>query len=176
MRSARASLVPAIWACVAALAEVRQSLDLDPDQPDARAILGYILFAYQWDWPGSEREFQRSLDLNPSSLFALTYYARFLAAQGRFDDALSYVEKAKRLDPQSGSVARDYALFLYYKGDLAAAEQALREPAAMENNQPGLPLTQGLLAEARGDLEGALADTRQALRLTSGAIPLRVVG
>jgi serine/threonine-protein kinase len=161
-------------ACVAALAEVQQSLDHDPDLADAHALLGYIRFAYQWDWPGSEREFQRSLDLNPNSLFALAYYARFFAAQGRFDDALSHAERATRLDPQSGSAAREYALFLYYKGDLAAAEQALREPAAMENNQPAVPLVRGRLAEARGDFEGALADTRQALRLTSGATPVRV--
>lgn len=165
-------LMPYTEARTEALAEVHQALDLDPDLADAHSIHAYILFAYDWDWPRSEAEFKRSLDLNSNSLFALTFYARFLAAQARFEEALSQAERAKHLNPQSGSVARDYALFLYYKGDLASAEKALQDPAALENNQPGLPLLRGRFAEARGDFAGALADTRQALQLTSDAGPL----
>jgi tetratricopeptide (TPR) repeat protein len=124
--------------------------------------------------PRSEREFTRALELNPNSSYALRYYAQLLSAQARFGESLSLGEKAKRLDPRSGSAARNYALLLYYNGDVAAAERALQESADLETNQPGLPLLRGRFAEARGDFNGALADTRQALQLTSGVVPLRV--
>lgn len=167
-------LVPYNQARLAALAEVREALDIDPDSADAHGILAYILFSYDWDWARSEREFQRTLELNPSSSFALRYYGNLLAAQARFEEALAVAKTARKVDPQSGAAVRDNALFLYYKGDLAAAEKTLQESVALESNQPQLLLLQGRFAESRGDFDGALADTRQSLQLTSGAVPLRV--
>jgi serine/threonine protein kinase/tetratricopeptide (TPR) repeat protein len=167
-------LISHMEARAAGLAEARQSLDLDPNLADGHAVMAYILFAYDWDLPRSEREFTRALELNPNSSYALRYYAQLLSAQARFGESLSLGEKAKRLDPRSGSAARNYALLLYYNGDVAAAERALQESADLETNQPGLPLLRGRFAEARGDFNGALADTRQALQLTSGVVPLRV--
>lgn len=158
----------------AAVAEARQSLELDPNLAEAHAILAYISLTYDWDWASAEREFKRSLELNPSSSYALRFYGQLLSAQARFDESLLYGEKARQLDPQSASAARDYALLLYYKRDLAAAEKALQDSAALETNQPQLPLLRGRFAEARGDFNGALADTRQALQLSNSWLPLRV--
>ena len=112
--------------------------------------------------------------MNPNSPYALRYYGQLLSAQARFDESLLCAEKARQLDPQSGSAVRDYALLLYYKRDLAAAEKALQDSAALETNQPQLPLLRGRFAEARGDFNGALADTRQALQLSNSSVPLRV--
>jgi TolB-like protein/tetratricopeptide (TPR) repeat protein len=167
--------IPNAQARAAALAAARRSLDLDPELAEAHAALGHIHFIYDWDWPGAEREFKRSLELNPNSSYALAYYANFLAAQGRFDESLLTATKARQLDPQSGDAIRNYALFLYYKRDYAAADRALLESAAIESKQVSLPLLRARIAEARGDFEGALADTRQALQLSRGAVvPLRV--
>ena len=153
-----------------ALAEARRALVLDPNLVEAHTVLGHIYFAYDWDWPSAEREFKQSLEFNPSSAYTLIEYANFLAALGRFDEALKQVETARRLDPKSGAAARLQTMVLYYKRDYAAAEQALQESAALETNQAGLPLWRARIAEARGDFEGALADTREALKLTTGPV------
>ena len=97
----------------AALGEVRSALDLDQDLADAHATLANIHFLYDWDGPGAEREFLRSLELNANSVYARTFYADYLAAHRRFDESLFQAETAKRLDPESGAAARRYALFLY---------------------------------------------------------------
>jgi serine/threonine-protein kinase len=158
-----------------ALAEVRTSLELDPNLAEAHVVLGHIYFVYDWDWPGAEREFKRSLELNPSSAYALAYYANFLAAQGRFQESLKLAETVRRLNPQSADAARNYALFQYYKRDYGAAEQALLESAAKDANQPGFLVLRARFAEAQGDFDGALADTRAALKMTKGpAVQLRV--
>jgi len=166
--------LPYSQARAAALKEAREALDHNADLADAHAVLGYILFAYDWDWAASERAFKRSLELNSNSSYALTYYGNLLAAQARFDEAVSTAESARRIDSQSGSAVRNHALFLYYKRDLPSAENVLQESIRLETNQPQLPLLSGRFAEARGDYEAALADTREALQLSGGVVPLRV--
>src|SRR5262249_34500698 len=143
------------------VAEARRALVLDPNLVEAHTVLGHIYFVYDWDWPSAEQEFKRSLELNPSSALTLIYYADFLAALGRFDEAVKHMEMARRLDPQSGTAARHQTMVLYYKGDYMAAERSLVESAAIESNQAGLPLWRARIAEARGDFEGALSDTRE---------------
>ena len=158
-----------------ALAEARRAVDLDPNLAEAHTVLAHIYSIYDWDWASAEREFKRSLDLNPNSEYALVYYSNFLAAQGRLDESLKQAETARRLDPQSGAAARNHVMVLYYQKDYPAAEQALQESAAIESNQVGLPLWRARLAEARGDFDGALADTREALKLSKGpVVPLTV--
>jgi eukaryotic-like serine/threonine-protein kinase len=158
-----------------ALREAREAIALDDNLAEAHAAMAQILFLYDWDWQGAEREFLRSLDLNANSLYALANYANFLAARARFDESLAKAEAARQLDPQSGAAIRNYALFAYYKGDFASAERALQESSEIEANHAGLPLLRGRLAEARGDFPRALAETREALRLSrGGGVPLRV--
>jgi serine/threonine-protein kinase len=159
----------------AALGEVRSALDLDQDLADAHATLANIHFLYDWDGPGAEREFLRSLELNANSGYARTFYADYLAAHRRFDESLFQAETAKRLDPESGAAARRYALFLYYKHDFAAAERALREAIAIEPNHAALPILEGRIAEARGFFSNALDATRRAMQLSgNGGVPLKV--
>src|SRR5206468_213609 len=43
-----------------------KALQLDDNLADAHASLGYIK-KRDWDWPAAEKEFQRALELNPSS-------------------------------------------------------------------------------------------------------------
>jgi serine/threonine-protein kinase len=151
-----------------ALAEVQRALDLDQDLAEAHATLANIRFLYDWDWAGAEREFLRSLELNSNSGYARMFYADFLSTRRRFDESLLQAETATRLDPESGAAARRYALFLYYKHDFAAAEQALRDAAALEPNHAGLPVLQGRVAEAFGLFSNALEATRRAAQLSGG--------
>jgi len=166
--------IPNTQARAAALGEAQQSVDLDPNLAEGHTALAHIRFVYDWDWPRAEAEFKRGLELNPNSSYALAFYANFLAAVGRFDESLSIADKARRLDPQSADAMRNYALFLYYKRDYSGAEQELLKAAAIEPNEVSL-LLRARFSEARGDFEGALADTREAIQRSRGPVaPLRV--
>jgi serine/threonine-protein kinase len=167
--------IPDSQARAQALAEVRRALELDADLAEAHATLAHIYFRYDWDWSGADREFRKSLDLNPSSIYARTFYAEYLAALGRLDEAVAQSEFAKRLDPQSGAAARRYALVLYYRHDFPAAERALQEALAIEPSNAGGPLIEGRIAEARGDFRKALDATEHAAELSGGGLaPLRI--
>lgn len=71
-----------------AMTAVREALKHDEGLAEAHTILGHANFIYEWDFAAAEQAFQRSLELNPSSAVTRTYYADFLEAMGRMDEAI----------------------------------------------------------------------------------------
>ncbi|PYT92454.1 MAG: hypothetical protein DMG36_14825 [Acidobacteria bacterium] len=84
-----------------AKAAAMKALELDETLALAHASLGSVHLYYDWDWPGAESEFLRSLALNPNLSEAHLWYADYLASIGRFDEALGHDHTAFALDPLS---------------------------------------------------------------------------
>jgi TolB-like protein/DNA-binding winged helix-turn-helix (wHTH) protein/Tfp pilus assembly protein PilF len=84
-----------------AKAAVLKALELDETLPLAHASLGKVHLFYDWDWPAAEKEFLRSLELNPNLPEGHLGYASYLASIARFDEALVQVRTASALDPLS---------------------------------------------------------------------------
>jgi eukaryotic-like serine/threonine-protein kinase len=78
-----------------------KALALDDTLADARAALGYSMFAYKMDWPGADAELKRAIEINPGSVDAHYDYAQYLATQGRFDESIAEGRRAQELDPVS---------------------------------------------------------------------------
>ena len=70
------------------------------------------MFLYDWDWAGAEREYRRSLDLNPGLVYPRTVFAQLLAARGRFEQALKISDETLLLDPQSIPAMVNHGLLL----------------------------------------------------------------
>jgi serine/threonine-protein kinase len=150
------------------LAAARRALDLDDHLAEAHAAQANLQFYYDWDWPGAGRSYQRSLALNRSFTYARSYYAQFLAARRRFDEALEHAAEALALDPQSSEAEFLPGLLLYYKGDYQAAENVLRARSGRE-------VMLGRVLEAQGRIDQALEiTTRTAPAPDSAGVPLRV--
>ena len=77
---------------------VQKALSLDPQLAEAHTSLGLIKFQYDWDWPRAEKEFKEAISINPNYPPAHHFYADYLKAMGRFDEALKEIEKAQELD------------------------------------------------------------------------------
>jgi tetratricopeptide (TPR) repeat protein len=153
---------------------VRAALDLD-DLAEAHAAAADIRFFYDWDLPGAEREYLRSLELNPSFNYARTYYAQLLSALQRHDEARRQVEEARRLDPQSGEAVRMQALIHYYARAYRDAADVLEQALLMQPDAAGTYLLLGRVAEAEGRYADALELTTRAADLSDGGgVPLRV--
>jgi serine/threonine-protein kinase len=75
-----------------------QAVALDDRLADAHAALAWLLTAYDHDWSEAEWEYQRALELNPSSAPTHAGYALHLAARGRMDEALAELDLARELD------------------------------------------------------------------------------
>jgi serine/threonine-protein kinase len=92
----------------------RQALALDDTLAEAHASLAWSLFIYDWDWEAARREFERAIELDPAYATAHQWYAFWLAAHGRFDQALVESHTALELDPASISIRRTVGWIYYY--------------------------------------------------------------
>lgn len=91
-----------------------KALELDESLAEAHTSLALIAESYDYDWTTAEKEFRRAIQLNPDYPTAHQWYAESLAWQGRFDEAFAESDRARRLDPMSMIIARDYSRILYF--------------------------------------------------------------
>ncbi|HSF19809.1 MAG TPA: tetratricopeptide repeat protein [Vicinamibacteria bacterium] len=90
-----------------------RAIALDPKLADSHASLGCIHFLYDWDFPGSEREFQKAIEVNPRYPTAYQWYGIYLVSRGRTDEALEMLRRALELDPMSLSINENLGWALY---------------------------------------------------------------
>jgi serine/threonine-protein kinase len=89
----------------AAMARARaaalRAVELDDELADAHVALGLVSFRLEWHWLEAEREFTRATNLNPGLATAYHFYALYLAAMGRTEEAQAAIARAQGLDPLS---------------------------------------------------------------------------
>ena len=112
-----------------AKAAALRAIELDASLADAHAVLAWVLAAYDWDWPGAERAFGRALELAPGSWSSHQFYARFLAAMGRSDEALEHATRAQEGSPTTPGTSHAVTTAFYiarrFDEALAHAQQAV---------------------------------------------------
>jgi TolB-like protein/DNA-binding winged helix-turn-helix (wHTH) protein/Flp pilus assembly protein TadD len=111
-----------------------RALELDESLAEAHASLALIRENYDYDWPGSEKEFRRAIQLDPQYATAHQWYAEFLSWQGRFEEAFAESEQALRLDPLSLIIASDRASILYNSRQYESALKQCRSVLELDPN------------------------------------------
>jgi DNA-binding winged helix-turn-helix (wHTH) protein/tetratricopeptide (TPR) repeat protein len=104
-----------------AKAATLRALELDERLAGAHTALALIKSYYDWDWAGAEESFCRALELKPDHATTHQWYAEFLAARGRFPDALREIHRAQELDPGSLIIQSVEAWILYFARDYDGA-------------------------------------------------------
>jgi eukaryotic-like serine/threonine-protein kinase len=89
------------------------ALKLDERLPEAHASLAFVTFGYSWDFAQADREFRRALKLNPGYAVAHQWYALYLAAVRRTDEAIAAIDRAAELDPMSLPIITNRGWILY---------------------------------------------------------------
>jgi serine/threonine protein kinase/tetratricopeptide (TPR) repeat protein len=155
-----------------------KAIELDSTQAQAHAALGYIRFRHDFNWAGAEKEFKRSIELNPNYSEGYLSYAQYLAAVGRNDEARARYEEAYALDPMSPNILANYAISLAGKGDFDAAIRMHRR--SIELSGPGqwnTYLWMGTTCERMARYTEAIKEIQKAVEI-SGSSPaaLAVLG
>jgi len=139
----------------------RQALALDENVAEAHFVLGesYILFSPA-NFELGDRELRRAIELSPSLAIAHQELGTSLVRQGRFDEALEQVLKARELDPLSPIAARLVALPYYLKRDYPRALELLRQanelgPALSTTFEIGIYIQTRSFDQALAELEKA---------------------
>ncbi len=102
-------------------AAARKAMELDPSLGAPHATIAFGLMFHQWDWAGAERELRRAVELDPEYATARQWYATWLLAHGRLEEAASELDAARRLDPLSVAIITDQAALAYYQHDYERA-------------------------------------------------------
>src|SRR5207249_4996573 len=106
----------------------REAVALDENLAESHAALAlaHIAFAPS-NFQLGDRELRRAIELSPSLALAHGYLAFSLARQGRPDESLEEILKARELDPLSPIIARGVAFPYYLKRDYPRALELLRQ-------------------------------------------------
>ncbi len=97
-------------------AAVQKALDIDDSLSEAHAILGLIIFWYEWNWQAAEVELKRAIELDPRNPDAHIFYAHLLSNTGRHDEALAEARLARELDPLNPRTCSLEGQFLIHAG------------------------------------------------------------
>jgi len=149
-----------------ARAAAEKALGIDEGLAEAHTSLASVKYIYDWDWTGAEREFKRALEINSSSADARTWYADFLMAMGRNDEAIAQIERARELDPQS-IIVQMYAggFILSFAREYA---EAIQKVGNIIESNPDHPWGHWILAYSyagQGRYEEAIAPLRRSMEL-----------
>jgi TolB-like protein/Flp pilus assembly protein TadD len=90
-----------------------RALEMDPSLAEAHASLAWATMSYDYDFVAAEREFERSIELNPRYATAHEWFGWYLALMGRYEEGYSEHKRALRLDPHS-SIIHTTLGFVYY--------------------------------------------------------------
>src|SRR5216117_3703449 len=139
----------------------REAVALDENLAEAHAALAlaHIAFAPS-NFQLGDRELRRAIELSPSLALAHSYLAFSLARQGRPDESLEEILKARELDPLSPIIARGVAFPYYLKRDYPRALELLRQanelgPAFTTTWEIGVYIQNKLFNETLAELEKA---------------------
>ena len=151
------------------------ALSIDETLAEAHASLAYIKLSYDWDFEDAEKEFKRALALNPGYATAHQWYALFLAAMGRTEQAIAEIKIAQNYDPLSVVINTTAALLYNFARQF---DQAIEQCQKVLEIYPDFPLAhfeRGRAYEQKGLFKEALAEHQKA-RTFSGGTPQTVMG
>ena len=109
---------------------VRKALDVDENIAEVHTTLARFLWMYDGSLEEAEREFLRALELNPSEVQALGWYALFLAVADRWEEAKSQEHESDRGGSAFGLHERDRGSHVHLlRGVIAQGDRSAQTSA-----------------------------------------------
>jgi len=146
-----------------AKAAAQRALRIDPDP--AHAAYAKLSSDYDWNRLEAEREYKRSIELNPN--VALTHYqygSACLVPLGRFDEGANELKRALDLKPLSVAAAGCLAGAYVFARRYDLAVQTGREALVLEPNHPTARIWLAFAYDASGMYADAISLCQNTLR------------
>jgi TolB-like protein len=157
--------------CPKAREAAEKALELDEGLPEAHNSLAAVRHLYYWDWPGSEQEFRRALELDRNCAVAHHWYAVLLSLLQRHEEAITQMLAARDLDPLS-LVVNAFVGFIYMKA--GHHDRAIEACCRAIELDPHNPFGHWLLArglDACEKLDEALGQSQEAAKQSGNSLP-----
>jgi serine/threonine-protein kinase len=136
--------------------------------------LACVTAAYDWEWEESEQTFQQAIRHDPKYPIAHHWYAvNCLAPQGRFDEAIEELERAREHDPDSPAIRASLGLVHGVAGRPVEAGTELKGTLEADADFALAYYFLGQTYLRMERLEDALAALGNASRLAPGSVEFR---
>ena len=109
------------------------AIALDSTLAEAHIAMGIINTFYDRDFPAAERQLTTALALAPNDANAHLFHTWSLLAVGRFDDALTEIRTAQRLDPFAPIINTRLGSMLYYVRRYSESVDELRKTIEIDS-------------------------------------------
>lgn len=110
---------------------LNKALELDPDLAEVHYLNAMIGHLVEWNWEKSEKEFLRTLAINPNDSYSRLLYSQLLLIMQRKDEAFAQRELAVGLDPLNPASKLLYSGTLVQAGDFKAGLSVAEELLAV---------------------------------------------
>ena len=166
---------PAVATLDDALREAETAFDLDNNDAWSHGVFAQLLFLRKQD-DKAETHFKRALALNPNDADVAAVFANILVYWGRWQEALTWIGTAKRLNPLPPNLYHWYhALALYSGHEYEQAVKAIMEIRALDRWAHALLAAcyaqMGRLSEARSEAEAFVRERNRELNENDETLP-----
>ena len=146
-----------------------KALAIDNNLAEAHAALAYTTFRGEWKWQEAEKEFKQAISLNDNYASAHQWYANFLAARGRFDEAIRETRRTQEIDKTS-LIINAHLGIVYYLGH--RFDEAIAECKKTIELEPSFFVARrylGLSYAQKGMYKEAIAEFEKAIAASGGS-------
>ncbi len=160
--------MPAGQAFPLAKAAAEHAIRLDDRIASAHAALAFADFFGFWDYQAAQREYSRALELDPDDANAEHWYATFLLSAGDIKGAMTHIDHALALNPDSISAQADRGMIQAF----ISVPQAKATLTALEADHPDFTsphLYLGRIAYIEGNDTAFVQELQTTAKLTGDA-------
>jgi TolB-like protein/Flp pilus assembly protein TadD len=154
--------------CGKAKGLAQKALEMDSSLAEAHTSLAWATMLYDHNFALAEKEFERSIELNPRYATGHQWFGLYLALMGRYEEGYTELKRATRLDPHP-IVNQSLGFVLFFAGRY---DQAIEQFEKALELDPGLAQAHcvlGLTYVYKGMHEAAIAAGQKAVELSQGA-------
>jgi TolB-like protein/Flp pilus assembly protein TadD len=162
------AIVPADEGCGKAKGLAQKALELDHSSAEAHASLAFASM-FDYDFLTAEREFERSIELNPRYASAREWFGLYLGVMRRYEEGYAELKRAVRLDPLSSIIRTIFGFFYMHSRRFDQAVEQLRKTVELD---PSFGPAHGLLGWTylcQSLYESAIAALQKGVELSQGA-------
>ncbi len=157
-----------------AMTAARKAVEIDDKLAEAHASLAWAM-KWNWDLLAAQKGFKRAIDLNPKYASTYNFYSIALAIVGRYEEAITLIQKALELDPLSPGINSIAGWVFYFARQYDRAIEQGRRTVSLDPSFAGGHHRLGMAFLQQGMHEEAVASFEEAINLSDGSPMMKAV-
>jgi serine/threonine protein kinase/tetratricopeptide (TPR) repeat protein len=140
-----------------------KALEIDSQLSQPYAVLAGVEIYLNFNWQEAERLYEEAIELNQNNATAHQWYAEFLSARGRQEEALAEIDKSLAIDPLSLIANQNRAVVLLREKRYNEALAQCRKTLDLDKEFRSVHLTAAYCYAGMGRFPDFVAELQEAM-------------